>query len=675
MLNEESKSKIKEFAREMKALLDQKDLIFWQGGIVRVAPVGAPPVFCTVEIQGIWDENVEWRGTPGGLVAGDAVLVWEDPVTHRREIIGASGGGACTPFVHDHSTLIQGGDALNPATFSPQTFVVGPAPCLYPTVSAAVVAVNAFGPTAANPCTIRVQGCVTTEPAALMIPQYCNLEGVGEGSIVDLQAQYVDFDDYTSALDIVFTSSRVGAAIVNIAGETDVELRNVKGIATNGGRCFTVASSTNIRLFDCIAEATLANSQGFRISGTSSDVDLEGCTADTTNFAYGLYVGNTASVITKFCTFKGTIDVRVEATAAWEDVSSRLNYGLCQLLGTITHLPQSIPASDTFAFRAKNTSGGAASRGNVGYIDEAGEYKTTTTAYLDAAWCVILVGGANNADIYWAKRGRPIVTLNGNCNVGDFLYTSTTAGQAQPQSYSRPELFAVALTANAAGAGGTCEALLLCETTPRNVVSNNYILRTSVAVGDTDWNGTIATLPGGAVLTYNHVSGDENVLIPYGATTLAKLRLYNSTRGTYGLIQASVAGTNTITLTAAVPGGWQVGDTITIRSQVNLNVDAGAYFLDWEITSSEIPVLARSIDVDLWSLDTTAAATRAILHTWEAYSATKRVIAQGTVINRDVFRYGTVNLFQRRFTYRCSSNAAADRTYYLSIQKVNVATP
>ena len=37
----------------------------------------------------------------------------------------------------------------------------------------------------------------------------------------------------------------------------------------------------------------------------------------------------------------------------------------------------------------KNTSGGAVTVGAVGYVDYAGEFKATATAYLDVTWAVV----------------------------------------------------------------------------------------------------------------------------------------------------------------------------------------------------------------------------------------------------------------------------------------------
>jgi hypothetical protein len=72
-------------------------------------------------------------------------------------------------------------------------------------------------------------------------------------------------------------------------------------------------------------------------------------------------------------------------------------------------------------------------------------------------------------------------------------------------------------------------------------------------------------------------------MVPASTSQLAKMRLYNTTRGTSALISNCVTGTNTITLTADVPAGWATTDVITIASQT---VSGGTVsWVDIEIAS------------------------------------------------------------------------------------------
>lgn len=97
--------------------------------------------------------------------------------------------------------------------------------------------------------------------------------------------------------------------------------------------------------------------------------------------------------------------------------------------------------------------------------------------------------------------------------------------------------------------------------------------------------GTINGSPSGATLTYSVVSGNEDALVPVSTSQLAKLRLYNTTRGDHALISNCNTGTNQLIFTANVPSGWVHGDTITIASQTVTG--SGQNYVDLEITSGE----------------------------------------------------------------------------------------
>jgi hypothetical protein len=104
VLDSETEALITELVDELyEALVEEQVMRFWEGGIVRSAPAGAPPEFITVEIEGLYDANVMWRGVPPTPIIGDNVVVWENPTTHRREILGAGGvAGASMPLGAAH---------------------------------------------------------------------------------------------------------------------------------------------------------------------------------------------------------------------------------------------------------------------------------------------------------------------------------------------------------------------------------------------------------------------------------------------------------------------------------------------------------------------------------------------------------------------------------------------
>ena len=325
--------------------------------------------------------------------------------------------------------------------------------------------------------------------------------------------------------------------------------------------------------------------------------------------------------------------------------------------------------------KVKNAAGATVAANDVGYMDSAGDFARTTSANLNADWAVVIVGGANNTQIVVCRRGRVTITLNANCSIGDYLLTSTTAGRASVSSTMRAEVLAVALTANTGGAGGTCEALLLCGSVPRALRIAEDVYRTSVG-SDSDFVATIATLPGGAVLTYNAPSsGDETNLVPASTSQPAKMRLRNSTRTNYGLISNCVTGTNTITLTANVPGDWQVGDIITIRSAVNTDTSGAAYFVEFELVS-DVNALARDMFLYITLKDTGAVASAAIrLHPWETGSVSKRDVFRpqvtGVILN---LVNGPMPIISNRFCVLWNASGVGTLLWIIRIQSETVAS-
>lgn len=604
--------------------------------------------------------------------------------------------------IHDHSGVGQGGDDLNPETISQQTFLVGPG-CPYTTVGAAVAAVNAAGPpSAANPYVILVMGIVTAEAGNVTIPSYCVIVGHGDAATIGMGANQLIFSSNSGALDIKVTGNpAVTLGVVYANNATGVDLRNVHSVqSTIAGYAFRFSGTSTVKchdcfsettgtdgigfytdctlatLRDCVAEASAITSHGFYVAGTGTAI-LTGCRADdTTNFATGLAVGNTAcTVATEHCVFHAAaLDVSVGAAATWYERACEFEPANCSILGTA--VAENADAGDNYALPYLNTSGATRAVGAVGYIDTAGEFKTTTTAYFQAPWAVVVMGGLNNADIYAAVRGRVTVVLNGNCNVGDFLYLSTTAGQAQPLSYPRPEMFARALTANAAGAGGTCEALLYChtkfipQTAPVRLIYTDYI-------DDTDFNGTIAGLASPS-FTYNIASGDEDVIDPEANNYLGKIVIHNTTRGDSALIDDANVGINQITLTAAIPGGWLVGDAITSRSTTCI-LGGPEYMVELDLTDADntvIPITARALFIDVLFTDTSGASAGQVrLHPFEAYAGSKDFNRRNFVVGFGGIAVAPMPLIQQRFVYACRIGGVNTGRFALALLGWEEAVP
>jgi hypothetical protein len=157
------------------------------------------------------------------------------------------------------------------------------------------------------------------------------------------------------------------------------------------------------------------------------------------------------------------------------------------------------------------------------------------------------------------------------------------------------------------------------------------------------WTGTISGTPSGTSVTVSApTSGTEAVLVPVSTSQLAKMRLYNLTRGNSALISNYNTGTNVVTLTATVPGSWANGDSLTVVSQTVSG--GGRNWIDLELTSG--PTGKSFLFVSLAFSSATAGDTLR-LHPFSAsFSASKFIaadaIAASTTINTNVF--GLFNL-------------------------------
>ena len=157
----------------------------------------------------------------------------------------------------------------------------------------------------------------------------------------------------------------------------------------------------------------------------------------------------------------------------------------------------------------------------------------------------------------------------------------------------------------------------------------NDIYSAGANLSDSNFVATINGTPSGTTVVYNTPSsGDETNLVPSSTSQIAKMVLHNTTQGDDALISNCNTGTNTITLTATVPGTWANGDTLTIRSQTNTTSFASAtrFFVDFEIVS-DIDDLAKSFIFSFVLTDSGGGAT-VIFHPYEADVTSKRRAAR-----------------------------------------------
>ncbi len=326
-------------------------------------------------------------------------------------------------------------------------------------------------------------------------------------------------------------------------------------------------------------------------------------------------------------------------------------------------------------FRVKNASGATVVANDVGYIDEAGDFKTTTTASLDATWAVVVTGGANNSQVMVCTRGRLLVNYTGTApSINHYLVTSTTAGSAQRQITMRPEIFAVCL---ANGAAGTVEVLLLTGSEERVFTDSNDTLRINT-LSDTDF---VATINGGVAadeVVYNApTSGTEDTIDILTSAQVGKIVLHNTTRGDSALIDSVVVGTNTITLTANAPAAWDDTDDITARSQTVTGVLSGsAREFDLDL-SGFLPELVRSAMFILGHDESApAAANFAQMQEFNGSpSFSVGTIIQGVVAGLFSFILTPVNIFDKTVCFAVDASGVATSNIIIRIRSINVAVP
>jgi len=325
--------------------------------------------------------------------------------------------------------------------------------------------------------------------------------------------------------------------------------------------------------------------------------------------------------------------------------------------------------------RVKNTSGATAAAKDCGYIDAAGEYKTTTSSRLFANWCVVLVGGADNGDIYVARRGRVVVKYTGTApSAGHFLSLSTTAGQSQRETTIRPEIFAVCL---AAGSGGVVEVLLLCNRCYMPWSSSSEIWRVD-AGSDTLWTGTINGSPSATLVDTTTSTGALDCFKESASSgnSLCKPVLFNSTRSTSRLVTAVDTGTGEIT-TQNTSDAWASGDSLTIKSQTNTETISfgGQVFIDLDGSGSfdGLDVLATMYLFGT-GLDSNFSGGVG-LHPFEAYAGPKHQVFQPFTDAETYIGTVQVPLIGRKFTYCCDASGAAAATYLFRILGTLRASP
>lgn len=356
---------------------------------------------------------------------------------------------------------------------------------------------------------------------------------------------------------------------------------------------------------------------------------------------------------------------------------------ITELLTQMDHLDRRLSKTEvvetvldtTQAFAIKNTSGAAAVANDVGYINAAGEYKTTTTASLIAPWCVVFVGGANNADIHVCRRGRVTVNVATGVVAGEYLETTTVAGRADGRTGASPSIFAVALTGESSN---TCSALLLTGRTEVPLSSNNDVLRInfsgqSITTGTEPWYGTINdAAPTASPVTVATATGALANITPVISTEIGHIVIRNTTRGNEALI-ASITGAD-ITFVSDVPlATWVNGDSLNAESA---NTQNGARLIDLS-QAAEIPATAVALLLaEIFSDSGAAAAGKQLtIMPDETFLASKNKNVYAQVQATLNSGSNIVSLTNRRFGCRNSATGAGACLILMRMAAYIEATP
>lgn len=591
-------------------------------------------------------QRCRYRGNPPSPGTGEFIDVLYFPDRKLFECYGA--GGTVEPQTAGGGVWPQGGKLVNTADAAEFSTVA-----------------DLITDLAANEQGIAGEGSFACENKTLAADEHL------KGSGIDV----TELTNSTQSTSLVASGGNTieGMTINNTLSTGATVLRaDGAGVICKGVKANANASSSGATAFYAFggsATLDLYDCHGICGGGSGLDIALQTVTSGATINVYGGYYDGDANADTAGSTINlygpvltGSITGSGTVTGYYFNIS-----------GDLWKLINGTPTLVSDSIRVQNTSGATVSVGDVGYTDEAGEFKTTTTAQNSVDWAIVAIGGDNNDWISVVKSGTHNINYTGSApSAGDYLVTSTTAGSAQQQTTMHPSIFAVCQDT---GSGGSVEALLLCNTKAIPITSSDNLLETSTSLDDSDFSATAGAISG-ATVPYSSPSGDEEVAAFAGG--LGSIVLWNTTNvpPDDALISSVNTGTNTITLTANAPGTWANGENITIRSQTNTNNNGSAYFFDYEITSSTVPELTRAVYLELQYYDSGGANERAVIHPYEAFANSKRQNLDTT--EAAVFSNRTITmmpLIERRFTVQFTASGSNTVLLNLYLLGVEVATP
>lgn len=560
-------------------------------------------------------------------IDGDQTAISEADIVEARSIFSGSGGG--WPFTTSLITVDPSGNADHSA------------------LDAAISAASA------GDC-ILFDGLHTITGSALAISKALTIQGVSkETAIITSTLNGATVDMTAAAILRSCTVKNTGTGTNGygvqwnsavLIDDVDAIISGAKSTAAYGFRAIGGAG-WRLRNSRGIASGASTRNNGLRIESAAQTGTVDG----------GYYSGGASTAPADIMINHASADITLKNPCFGTD-------RLYVLAGTIKGTALDSKGRDAGVI-VKNASGTDSVRYAVGYLENGHSWNMTTTDYALLDWHVCTIGGSpNGQQIFVKNRGNATIRYIGTApSQNNFLVTSTSLGYAQGVSSLHPAIMATCL---AGGSGGTVEVLLLTQTGFVPFTSGNPLQQSPTLVSASEWTGTIATLPGGAILTFSTTSGDKKWLVPVSTTALAKLVLHNLTPGrtAYALISTAVAASNSVTLTTNVPGDWQVGDTITIDSQTNLGVSGSAYFLDYQVTG--ISGLPRALAVDYNFTDISVNGIRTELHPFSSFAGASAFFLNAntsTILARTVL----VPLISSRYTIR--ANASGVDTIFANV--------
>lgn len=585
---------------------------------VTVIPAGALPKDVTIQLPDADGAKVPARytGFPPNLAVSDEVSVRATPQDTIKYIISGSSGATAKSGGWPFATI------RTVSTTDPDAD--------HPTVEAAVAAAVAGD-------TILLDSEEFTLAATLIIDKSLTLAGISP-------------EDTTITYGGAGYTITITAADVTLVGLTITNTSTTNIVAT------VSSNQNNTTLRNCvIGRSGTISGGGSAVSyalwasgGTGCQVD--NCRIDNTSVAaageYVFFISSTA--------------VTCEVISSWfNGVSSE---GAFFVKNVVT----AAPGTETFF-------------GDIGYLNEAGEYDETTTEGDNVAWCIALTDGVTNVQTLVKRRGNAIVNYaGGSPNAGEFLITSTTAGTALVSVTMRPEIFAVCTAGGVGGAAGQVAVQLLTGTATRMLTNANDVVRVFTS-SDTDFTATINGAPVGAAVAYTLVSGSGDTINVLSTSQVGKIVLHNTVGGRTPTALISDTAPPVITLTANAPGDWVHGDTIQARSTTvtgALPSFPTIFLYDLDL-SGFLPELVRNISFTIGHADSAPGANFfSMVHEFQGSpSFSVGDLVSGALAGVNAVKLSPVAIFNKTVCFAVSASGVATSGILLRIRSIDVAVP